>query len=75
MANDATVRWYETFWSTFNLWLSEMAAKNIKRVYINNFEFIPENINKSVLADAFNEDSNSWRMVLDEDFDLVCIAK
>lgn len=75
MANDATVRWYETFWSTFNLWLSEMAAKNIKRVYINNFEFIPENINKSVLADAFNKDSNSWRMVLDEDFDLVCIAK
>ena len=56
-------------------WLSEMAAKNIKRVYITNYEFIPDEINKEALIDIFNDDSSSWEMILDEDSDLVCVAK
>lgn len=75
MTERATFCWYQKFWPLVNKWLSEMAAKNIKRVYITNYEFIPDEINKEALIDIFNEDSNSWKMILDEDLDLVCVAK
>ena len=57
MTESATISWYQKFWPLVNKWLSEMAAKDIKRVYITN------------------EDSNSWKMVLDEDSDIVCVAR
>ena len=75
MTEKATVSWYQKFWPLVNNWLSEMAAKNIKHVYITNYEFVPDEINKEALIEIFNEDSNSWKMVLDEDADIVCVAK
>ena len=75
MTEKATFCWYQKFWPLVNKWLSEMAAKNIKRVYITNYEFITDEINKEALIDIFNDDSSSWEMILDEDSDLVCVAK
>lgn len=75
MTEKATFCWYQKFWPLVNKWLSEMAAKNIKKVYITNYEFIPDEINKEALIDIFNDDSSSWEMILDEDLDLVCVAK
>lgn len=73
MTKDMTVSWYESYgWILMNKWLTEMAAKNYRKVYIANFEFIPENINKEVLVKTFNSDSNDWRLCLDDEGDFVC---
>lgn len=75
MSKGRTTDWYLKYWSVLNQWLSELAAKHVRRVYICNYEIIPDNIDKPQLIEIFNSDSNSWKMVMDEDGDLVCLAQ
>ena len=75
MSTERTLDWYRRYWSLMNKWLSELAAKNVHRVYICNYEFIPDNIDKPLLIEIFNDDSSSWKMVMDDDGDLVCLSR
>ena len=75
MSEEKTIEWYDQFWYMLNIWLSEMAAKKVRRVYVMNYDFVPEDINKAVFMELFNEDSNSWELTLDEESDLVCVCK
>lgn len=73
MTKSMTVSWYERYgWVLMNKWLTEMAAKNYRKVYIANFEFIPGNIDKEAFVQTFNLDSNNWRLTLDDEGDFVC---
>lgn len=76
MTSAETKVWYLTNgWSAINLWLTEMAAKGIRRVYIANFEIIPPYIEKGTLIRVFNLECGAWEMKEDEDGDLVCIKR
>ena len=75
MSEEKTIEWYDQFWYMLNIWLSEMAAKKVRRVYVMNYDFVPDDINKAVFMELFNEDSNSGELTLDEESDLVCVCK
>lgn len=71
-----TKEWYANEgWSCINLWLTEMAAKNVSRVYVGNFEIFPAYIDKEALLQAFNSDTRNWVMRLDSDNEFVCTLR
>ena len=68
--NKSAEGWYQTKgWKLINDKLVEVAARGYGLMYIENFDVIPPNIDKASLAAAFNEDSNSWVMEVEEDDD------
>ncbi len=76
MSGQETKKWYcDQGWREINAWLCELAAKGCNRVFICNFEIIPEGADKVTLIEIFNKGSTSWRLGVDEDGDFVCTRK
>lgn len=55
-------------------YLSELRAKGVSRIYLSNFEFFPEGINRAELCDLINQDSGDWEFYM-EDSDIVAELK
>lgn len=55
-------------------YLAELRAKGINRVYLSNFEFIPEEIDRAELCALINQDSGDWEFCM-EDSDVVAELK
>ncbi len=76
MTKNWTAEWYKLGgWRAINKVLLELAAKDVETAFISNFEILPENLNKDILAEIFNEDSSAWRMKTDEEGNLVCYKR
>lgn len=67
---EITKRWYEIYKTVISECLQE--ASKYKLVYIENFEVIPEMIDKHYLAKAFNADFSAWKMQVDMDGTIIC---
>lgn len=63
-----TADWYiQSGWQQINFWISELAAKNCEKVYIENFDIVPTDANKAELCSIFNEDTSCWTMKIEYD--------
>lgn len=55
-------------------YLQELRAKGIAKVYLTNFEFVPDEINRMELCAQLNKDSGDWFFEL-EDADVLATLK
>lgn len=54
--------------------LQELRAKGVERIYVSNFEFIPDEIDKKELCKQLNKDAGEWKFEL-EDADVLATVK
>lgn len=76
-SSSSTRAWYEKIgWKAISDWITELSAKGLKRVYIENFEIIPSSADKKELCVCFNEDCHSgWKLRMELDGKLVAERK
>ena len=68
---NATTEWYKKLgYKRINECLQELT--NYSRIYIENFEVLPQGVSKKAIVCEFNADSNAWTMKIDNEGDLVC---
>ena len=74
-AMPTTSDWYSnTGWEVFNELLSYLETKDLNTVYVENFDAIKNAVRKiprKSLIGLFNEDSQAWKLEMDEDGVLV----
>lgn len=72
---EKTIGWYLKNWRLINDCLTNLASSSVKTVYINNFEFMPEEVDQEALIHVFNHDSSNWYMSKDKESELIICKK
>lgn len=70
-----TIGWYIRNWNLINECLTNLSSSKATTIYINNFEFMPEDVNQDELIEVFNLDSRNWYMAKDKDSELIIRRK